>query len=469
MKIGLMGIGLKTYWTQYEGLFPRLCAYSDEIHSRMVAMGGDVVNVGFVDCSERAMQAVEEFNHERIGLLCVYVSTYALSSTVLPVAQAAHCPVLLLNVQPTSAIDYGRINAMGDRALMTAEWLANCQACAVPELASVLARAGIQYDILTGHLHDEQMWRELEEWTRAAAVVDGLRQNRMGLLGHYYCGMLDVYSDLTRLSATFGTHFEIVEMCKLKVLRDQVTAQDVEKKLEEFRQAFSIDPLCPKDELRHAAVTAVALDRMVEQYRLGSVAYYYEGTPASDYENIITTLIPAGTLLTARGIPMAGECEVKNAHAMKIMSLLGAGGSFSEPYAMDFNDDVVLWGHDGPGHWKMAQDGVRLVPLSVFHGKPGRGIGIQMSVRQGPATLLSVCEGKDGVHLLVAEGESVEGETLHIGNTNSRYRFPLHVKEFIERWSKGGPSHHCAIGVGHVASRIEKVAALLGIPVIRVC
>ena len=228
MKIGLMGIGLKTYWTQYEGLFPRLCAYSDEIHSRMVAMGGDVVNVGFVDCPERAMQAVEEFNHERIGLLCVYVSTYALSSTVLPVAQAAHCPVLLLNVQPTSAIDYGRINAMGDRALMTAEWLANCQACAVPELASVLARAGIQYDILTGHLHDEQMWRELEEWTRAAAVVDGLRQNRMGLLGHYYCGMLDVYSDLTRLSATFGTHFEIVEMCKLKVLRDQVTAQDVE-------------------------------------------------------------------------------------------------------------------------------------------------------------------------------------------------------------------------------------------------
>ena len=313
------------------------------------------------------------------------------------------------------------------------------------------------------------MWRELEEWTRAAAVVDGLRQNRMGLLGHYYCGMLDVYSDLTRLSATFGTHFEIVEMCKLKVLRDQVTAQDVEQKLDEFRQAFSIDPLCPKDELRHAAATAVALDRMVEQYRLGSVAYYYEGTPRGDYENIITTLIPAGTLLTARGIPMAGECEVKNAHAMKIMSLLGAGGSFSEPYAMDFNDDVVLWGHDGPGHWKMAQDGVRLVPLTVFHGKPGRGIGIQMSVRQGPATLLSVCEGKDGVHLLVAEGESVEGETLHIGNTNSRYRFPLHVKEFIERWSKGGPSHHCAIGVGHVASRIEKVAALLGIPVIRVC
>ena len=469
MKIGLMGIGLKTYWTQYEGLFPRLCAYSDEIHSRMAQMGGDVVNVGFVDCPERAVQAVEVFNHERIGLLCVYVSTYALSSTVLPVAQEAHCPVLLLAVQPTSAIDYGRLNAMGDRALMTAEWLANCQACAIPELASVLARAGIQYDILTGHLHDEQMWRELEEWTTAAAVVDGLKQNRMGLLGHYYQGMLDVYSDLTRLSATFGTHFEIVEMCRLKALRDQVTAQDVEQKLEEFRQAFSIDPLCPEDELKHAAVTAVALDRMVEQYRLGSVAYYYEGIPQGDYENIITTLIPAGTLLTARGVPMAGECEVKNAHAMKIMSLLGAGGSFSEPYAMDFNDDVVLWGHDGPGHWKMAQDGVRLVPLSVFHGKPGRGIGIQMSVRQGPATLLSVCEGRDGVHLLVAEGESVEGETLHIGNTNSRYRFPLHVKEFIERWSKGGPSHHCAIGVRHVASRIEKVAALLGIPVIRVC
>ena len=469
MKIGLIGIGLKTYWTQYEGLFPRLCAYADEIRGRMVAMGGEVVNVGFVDCPERAMQAVEVFNGERIGLLCVYVSTYALSSTVLPVAQAAHCPVLLLNVQPSSAIDYGRLNAMSDRALMTAEWLANCQACAVPELASVLARAGIQYDILTGHLHDEQMWRELEEWTRAAAVVDGLRQNRMGLLGHYYCGMLDVYSDTTRLTSTFGTYFEMLEMCELKALRDSVTPTELQEKLHEFATTFKVDRRCAAEELERAALTSIALDKLADNHRLGSAAYYYEGYEGNAYEDIVTSMIAGNTLLTGRGIPMAGECEVKNAHAMKIMSLLGAGGSFSEPYAMDFHDDVVLWGHDGPGHFNMAEDGVSLVPLPIFHGKPGRGLSIQMSVRHGDVTLLSVCESCDGIHLLVAEGESVAGPTMHIGNTNSRYRFPMGVKEFMRRWSMAGPAHHCAIGIGHVASKIKKMAFLLGIPVTDIC
>ena len=198
------------------------------------------------------------------------------------------------------------------------------------------------------------------------------------------------------------------------------------------------------------------------------MAYYYEGQPGNDYEDLITSFIAGCTILTGRGIPTAGECEVKNVQAMKLMALLGAGGSFSEPYAMDFKDEVVLWGHDGPGHLNMAQDGVSLVPLPIFHGKPGRGLSIEMAVRQGKVTLLSVCEDQEGIHLLVAEGESVEGPTLHIGNTNSRYRFPLPVKEFMHRWAMGGPSHHCAIGVGHVAGKIEKVGRLLGLPVVNV-
>ncbi len=468
MKIGFFGIGLDTYWGQFEGLLDRLTGYQNQIVGEVEKTGVQVVNAGMVDNPQKSQWAADLFRSEDVQLICLYISTYALSSTVLPVVQRTGCPVLLLNLQPVPAIDYDRLNAMPDNVMKTGEWLAHCQACTVPELACVLTRAGIRFDILTGHMQDPAVWDELREWVDAAKAVDGMRHGRMGILGHYYCGMLDVYTDTTLQSITFGTHIELLEMCELKRLRDEVTEADVEEKIEEFRRTFKVSPDCAQEELERAARTSVALDRLVKTHDLGSMAYYYEGQPGNDYEDIVTSLIAGNTLLTGKGIPTAGECEVKNVQAMKIMSLLGAGGSFSEPYAMDFNDDVVLWGHDGPGHFNMAQDGVGLVPLPVFHGKPGKGLSIQMSVKHGPATLLSVCEGKDGIHLLVAEGESVPGAVLNIGNTNSRYRFPISAKEFMNRWSKGGPSHHCAIGMGHVAGRIEKFAFLLDIPVYNV-
>ncbi|MGA1995080.1 MAG: arabinose isomerase, partial [Bryobacteraceae bacterium] len=70
--------------------------------------------------------------------------------------------------------------------------------------------------------------------------------------------------------------------------------------------------------------------------------------------------------------------------------------------------------------------------------------------------------------LLTAEGESVPGPILEIGNTNSRYRFPIGARRFISDWNAHGPAHHCAIGVGHIGSKIEKLGRLLGFQTARV-
>jgi len=468
-KVGLFGIGLDTYWGQFEGLLENLERYQELIRNRIAAFGVEVVDAGMVDNPVKAKKAGELLKSSNVEIVFLYVSTYALSSTVLPVAQIVKTPVVILNLQPVAQLNYEKFNKLGDRGKMTGIWLEHCQACSVPEIASVFNRSGIRYDFVTGYLDEEMVWKKIQAWTEAAYVAGVMKENRMGVLGHYYCGMLDVYTDMTKLSAFFGTHIELLEMCELKRYRDEVTQEEVNSKLQEFQREFNVAPECEKAELERAARTSIALDKLVTNHNLDSMAYYYEGQPGNEYENMVTSVIAGNTLLTGKGIPVAGECEIKNAQAMKIMSAFGAGGSFSEFYLMDFNDDVVLLGHDGPAHFAIAEGKVKLVPLPVYHGKPGKGLSIQMTVKHGPVTLLSVVEGKDEIFLLTAEGESVPGPVLEIGNTNSRYRFSITAREFMERWSKQGPAHHCAIGTGHIADKIEKLGLIMGINTIKIC
>ena len=283
-------------------------------------------------------------------------------------------------------------------------------------------------------------------------------------------GMLDIYSDLTLQCATFGCHLEMIEVDELAALRDRIEPRDLQDRVQYFLQAFDVQPDCSVPELERAARTSVALDRLVENHRLGSLAFYYKGSGVPANEDATSSMILGSSLLTARGIPVAGEYEVKNAQAMKILDAFSAGGSFTEYYLTDFKDDVILMGHDGPGHIAIAQGKTKVRPLNVYHGKVGLGLSVEMSVRNGPVTLLSVVEnGRGSLKFLVAEGASVPGPILQIGNTNSRYRFPLGARGFMERWNAEGPAHHCAVGVGHIAHKLEKLGALLSVEVRKIC
>ena len=471
LRIGLFGIGLDAYWPQFAGLKQRLEGYVARVEKIIARPDVEVVNLGLIDNPASALEAGHALRRADVDIVFLYVTTYALSSTVLPVVRRAGVPVIVLNLQPEAAIDYTRFNAMGDRTAMTGEWLAYCSACPVPEISNVFHRSGIPFHQVTGVLEgDAHVAAEIDAWVAAARTVHGMAHNRLGLLGHYYNGMLDIYSDTTLQSAVFGTHLEILEVEDLAVLRRDVSDADATTRVAYFREFFDVQPDCSEAELLRAARTSLALDRLAADHDLGSLAYFYKGTGCPEHEDLMSSVILGNSLLTAHGIPVAGEYEVKNVQAMKIMDLLGAGGSFTEYYAMDFRDDVVLMGHDGPGHAGIAEGKTKVRPLGVYHGKVGSGLSVEMQVKHGPVTLLSVVEdGRGGLCLLAAEGESVPGPILEIGNTNSRYRFPCGARAFIESWNSHAPAHHCAVGTGHQASRLAKVAALLGIPLHRVC
>ena len=461
-RVGLFGIGLAAYWPQFPGLQKRLTGYLKHVEKQL-AQWGDVTNAGLVDTAPKAQAAGNLFARNAVDLIVCYTATYATSSQVLPAVQRTKVPVLVLNLQPSAALDYPNTD--------TGEWLANCSACCVPEISCAFARSNIDFNVVSGMLFDDKKaWREIQNWVEAAAVVRKLSSARCGFLGHTYPGMLDMYSDFTMLQSQLGVHTEVLEMEDLKKRVDGVKEKEVRAKIEETKKIFRIDKSVKPDELQIAAKIACGLDRLVKDFALDAMAYYYRGLDDNEFERLGAGLILGNSLLTARGIPCSGEGDSKNVIAMLIMDSFGAGGSYTEFYAMDFKDNFVLMGHDGPGHIAISDRKPILRGLGLYHGKRGRGVSVEFNVKTGPITILGVTQTAEGrLKMLAAEGESISGPILQIGNTNSRLKYPLGPAEFMTKWCEHGPTHHCALGVGHVTHKIEKLAKLLKLELAVVC
>ena len=464
-RIGVFGIGLDAYWPQFAGLRERMVAYQGRVEERVGELGADVVSAGLVDTSQAARVAGDLFASEQVDLVFCHAVTYATSSTVLPALQAAKVPVVLLGLQPTATLDYAGID--------TAEWLANCAACCVPEIAGACTRAGIPYDTVAGTIEDdERAWAKIAAWVRAAGVARSLRRSRIGFMGHAYNGMLDMYTDFTMVSAQIGAHVEILEIDDLGTRTAAASDEEVTAKLAEIRSMFAFadpsdDPIAGQiedEQLDWSARVAVGLDRLVEDFELDGLTYYYRGLEDNMAERLGAGVIVGNSLLTARGVITSGEADIKTNVAQLLLDRLGAGGSFTEWYALDLSQSFTLLGHDGPGHIGIAQEQPTLRSLKVFHGKRGAGLSVEFKVRYGPVTIVGCTQTADGrLKLICAEGESVPGETFRIGNTNSRVLFDLGPAEFLERWCTEGPTHHVALGVGHRSDEVRRIAQLLGL------
>jgi L-arabinose isomerase len=467
-RVGIFGIGLAAYWPQFEGLRERLEGYQQGIQARLETMGAEVVSAGLVDTAPAARHAGANLAAAGVDLVMLYTATYATSSQVLPTLQAVGAPVVILNLQPTRTLDY--------EGMTTGEWLANCSACCVPEIAGALTRARIPYRVVTGTLLDgDPAWDVMREWLDAAYAVHSLRSARIGFLGHTYPGMLDMYSDFTQVHAQTGAHVEVLEIDDLVERVESAKVAEVERKGEEIRETFDladagVDPIAADitpEIFDWSARVAVGLDRLVEDFELDGLTYYYRGIGGNAAERVTAGLIVGNSLLTARGVPASGEGDLKTNVGMLLLDRLGAGGSYTEFYALDFDDEFVLMGHDGPGHLAIAEGRPVARALKLYHGKAGAGLSIEMKVRLGPVTILGVTQTADGrLKLIAAEGESIAGPTFRIGNTNSRIRFATAPTAFFDAWCAEGPTHHVALGVGHQVARLRKVGDLLGLELV---
>jgi L-arabinose isomerase len=460
-KVGLVAGGLGAYWPQFPELLPQLQRSAARVGERMQALDCDVVDVGFISDAQDGARAAETLRVAGCDLIVGFLTTYMTASMLLPIAQRSGAPVLLINLQPTEAMDHATFD--------TGQWLAYCGACPLPEMANTFLRSGVEFRSVSGYLEDERAWAKIARWIKAAGVRGALRHGRHGLMGHLYPGMLDVSTDLTLVPVNFGGHMEVLEFDDLRVRVGAVSAAQVAERMDLARATFDIDETVQDEDFAWAAKVSVGLDQLVADFALDSLAYYHRGLEGEQHERLGAGMILGASLLTARGVPSVGEYELRTSLAMLITDRLGAGGSFTELQALNFTDGVVEMGHDGPAHLAVSENRPLLRGLGVYHGKRGWGVSVEFDVQHGPVTTFGIAQQRDGRFAFVAaEGEVVPGPLLQIGNTTSRVDFGCDPGEWTDAWSATGISHHWALGMGHLLPELRATADLLGVELVEV-
>jgi L-arabinose isomerase len=460
-RIGLVAGGLGTYWPQFPDLLPQLQQSARIVSERMKALDCDVVDVGFISDAQDGARAAEELRIAGCDLIVGFLTTYMTASMLVPIAQRSGAPVLLINLQPTEVMDHATFD--------TGQWLAYCGACPLPEMANTFLRAGVPFRSVSGYLADERAWARITRWVKAAGVRGALKHSRHGLMGHLYPGMLDVSTDMTLVTAQLGGHMEVVEIDDLRVRVDAVTEADITERQELAREVFTLDDSVNDGDFRWAAQVSVGLDRLIDDFALDSLAYYHRGLEGEKHERLGAGLILGASLLTAKGIPVVGEYELRTSLAMLILDRLGAGGSFTEFQALDFRAGVVEMGHDGPAHLAISDKKPLLRGLGIYHGKRGYGVSVEFDVRHGPVTTFGLGQLRDGSFRFVAsEGQVVDGPHLKIGNTTSRVDFDCDPGLWTDEWSGSSIGHHWGLGTGHRIAELRAIAELMELEIVEI-
>ena len=467
-NVGVLSVGLDTYWGQFPGLLEEMNKKTAVLVEKLKANSVSVTDFGMADNARRAYEALPKLKAADLDVLFVDMVTYGTSATFGAIVREMQCPVVLVALQPRSAMDYEHAT--------TFMQLCNDDLCSVPEFTGVAVRMGKPVaEVILGMLEgDEKADAALAEWCRIAHVRHDLRKARLGHMGHVLEAMLDMQTDPTAVTSSFGCHIVQCEPDEVMEEFAPLTADDpaVKEMSARILGFFDTpdpvsDPVTTKltdADLLTASRAAVALERFIAKKQLDGFAYYYEAATGTEMRKLVTNFIVGNSLLTGAGFPMCGEFDIKTCIAMLIMDRLEIGGSFAEFHPIDFNRDTVLVGHDGPHHLNIADRKPVLRSLRKYHGKPGSGAGVEFNIKTGPITMLSIGVKADGkFKFVVAEGESVSAPIPPTGNTNTHCKFLPHVRTFLSRWCMEGPTHHFALGIGHHAETIAKVAKSFGV------
>lgn len=453
-RIGLLPTGHQMYWGQFPGLREKGLAMWDRFRRQFETIG-EVFAPDLVDDPDKARAAGGLFRANRVDIVWILPLGYTTGMVVVPAVKDLAAPIRILNAHVDSSYDYATAD--------TAEYLYHEGPCCVPEYAGTLVSLGKKFRVCTGHIGQESLWREIRGDCQGAAAARAFGELNFGVIGNTYTNMTDMPVDEHRVLRATGKLLVRPEVEEIAQAYAAVTPAEIDDMRRQFRQMYEVDRSVTDEHLESSARVAVAYDKVVTGHDISAFGYYWWG------QNEQTTQLRsqsalAVSRLASLGRPGVTEGDVKTAMAMKILDLLGGGGMFLEFFAIDYDENFILVGHDGPANVNVAAGRPALQHLEVHHGKTGHGLGIDFRVQTGPITLLNLTQfgAGDTFKLIYTIADVIDGDVLRIGNPNCRVRVRRPIPEFFDAWCQQGPCHHIALGLGDHAREIEALAATIG-------
>ena len=460
-RAGVFSIALGAYLPQFPSLVPEFEAQY-EAFKKTIPDTVEVIDGGMITTKEQSQAAGDKFRAADVDLVFMQLLTYATSYNMLPAIRDLDVPVVLVNVQKLKALDYDHTDI--------ASWLGEGYACgAVGESAADLQRFGKRFDVITGVVEggDPTVQHEIEDWCKAAQVRRRFRDTNIAQIGRPYPGMMDLYIDETNLYRRMFLYTKQFDWEKMWAIADNITDDaTIRSKAQEILDTFDIEGGGSIEEVWEMAKYVVAFEQWVKDEKLGLIASHYDGFAQGKAGVLDSMLIPAFSMLIKQGTACAVEGDMKVAMGMSILSTIAGEGQLAEMYSIDFNDDTAIIGHSGSGDARISGKKPTMKIVKVFHGKTGGGYLTQFYPRLGPVTYLAITQDGDGnFKFIVAEAENIDKKVLSIGDTNNRVQFTCGAREFVNRWSLAGPTHHFAEATGRHIDTILKVAKILNVPV----
>ncbi len=453
-------IGLLVTMTPIYRLIPsikeRMEKWISEIITRLEDFSG-VVYSGISDSGEDCARALSVIESKGSDLILVFPVAYAPSMQVLSSLSRTSLPIVVLNTQMLNRWDSDA----------SAECFSDNQApTGVFDLTNVLVRRSIQFEIVSGQYEDPNLYREIEDWLRAAAALKKIRKMNIGLLGYPMKGAGDLTVDPVSLLCDFGANIVQIDLREYADLCENAPEDRIAEQISFDRETFQIDSSLTGEAHKEASRLEWGLRELVRKYELSGSTFHFNAMSLD--RGFKTMPMLAVCKLLAEGIGFGGEGDVLSAAAGAAMAELAGGADFFETWGMDFEGGGILRNHMGEGNYSLARKDmpVRLVeaPFGISETVKYNVIPVFTS-RPGDATLVSLVTGSSGgMKIITVEGSVPDFKPIKgINSPHAKFCPDAGLTRFLKEYAHSGGSHHATLVYGKRKDLITKLAGLMGL------